>query len=141
MNQQDSDMQDADDAGVNASGANAPLLLSDKERRVLELYDHLQELDLEIALLAARGPHTASKANLNRPPCGRVLGNSISNILKDGSHPATEEDLRIARERFLESRASYTLRNDVVNSVMMVNPIIKAVHRGTDASPIERYAS
>jgi hypothetical protein len=31
------------------------------------------------------------------------------------------------------------LRNDVVESVMMVNPIIKAVHRGTDASPIERY--
>lgn len=64
-------MQDADGAGANASGANAPLLLSDKERRVLELYDRLQELDLEIALLAARGPHTASKANLNRLPCGR----------------------------------------------------------------------
>lgn len=30
------------------------------------------------------------------------------------------------------------LRNDVVNSVMMVDPIIKAVHRATDASPIER---
>lgn len=56
-------------------------------------------------------------------------------------HPVAEEDLKVARERFLESKASYTLRNDVVDSVMMVNPIIKAVHRGTDASPIERYAS
>jgi hypothetical protein len=33
------------------------------------------------------------------------------------------------------------LRNDVVEGVMTVNPIIKAVHRGTDASPIERYVA
>lgn len=32
------------------------------------------------------------------------------------------------------------LRNDVVSSVMMVNPIIRSVHGGTEASPIERYA-
>lgn len=29
------------------------------------------------------------------------------------------------------------LRNDVVSSVMTVNPIIKSVHSGTDAGPIE----
>lgn len=57
----------------------------------------------------------------------------------DLSEQVSHETIREAQERLLEARASWMLRNDVVESVMMVNPIIKAVHRGTDASPIERY--
>ena len=49
------------------------------------------------------------------------------------------EAITEAKDRLLEARASWMLRNDVVEGVMMVNPIIKAVHSGTDASPIERY--
>lgn len=55
------------------------------------------------------------------------------------SAQVSPEDIREAQDRLLEARASWMLRNDVVESAMMVNPIIKAVHRGTDASPIERY--
>ncbi|KAL1910392.1 hypothetical protein Sste5344_003641 [Sporothrix stenoceras] len=43
-----------------------------------------------------------------------------------------------ARESFTEARASYVLRNEVVDSVLTVNPVLKAVHGATQASPIER---
>lgn len=57
----------------------------------------------------------------------------------DLSEQVTQESIKKAQERLLEARASWVLRNKVVENVMMVSPIIKAVHRGTDASPIERY--
>lgn len=44
-----------------------------------------------------------------------------------------------AQNGLLEARANYRLRNDVVNAVMMANPILKAVHSSIEASPIERY--
>lgn len=38
----------------------------------------------------------------------------------------------------LDARANFRLRNDVVESVMTANPILKAVHNGTNATPAER---
>lgn len=62
MSGQDSEMRLVDDSEVDASGQFAPSsLFSEKERRVLELYDRLQELVLETALLTARGAHKPSK--------------------------------------------------------------------------------
>jgi hypothetical protein len=39
----------------------------------------------------------------------------------------------------LESRAKYVLRNEVIDAVVMANPILKAVHGGTEAAPVERF--
>lgn len=50
----------------------------------------------------------------------------------------SEEDVKQARDELLESSASYNLRNGVVDSVMAANPILKAVHNSTQASPIDR---
>jgi len=55
-------MMDTDLGMHNASASTGishppPLLLSDDETRILELYDRLQELSLEIALLKARQEH------------------------------------------------------------------------------------
>lgn len=44
-----------------------------------------------------------------------------------------------AQDALLTARARYRLRNDAIESVMMANPILKAVHNGTQASPIERH--
>ena len=44
----------------------------------------------------------------------------------------------MARNELLETRAKYLLRNQVVESVLAANPIIKAVHNGIEASPVER---
>lgn len=49
--------------------------------------------------------------------------------------------MRDAQNGLLEARARYRLRNDVVDAVMMANPILKAVHSGTEASPIERHVT
>lgn len=49
-------------------------------------------------------------------------------------------DVESVRNELLESRAQYALQGEVAESVMMVNPVLQAVHGGTNASPIERYA-
>ncbi|KAI1460432.1 centromere protein H (CENP-H)-domain-containing protein [Annulohypoxylon moriforme] len=92
-----------------------PLLLSDDEKRILELHDRLQQLQLEIALL------TAQK---NYDP-------STSLSTENGS-------IEAAQKALLDSRSKYVLRNQVVESVVAANPILQAVHNGTKASPIER---
>ncbi|KAI0444800.1 centromere protein H (CENP-H)-domain-containing protein [Xylaria telfairii] len=97
------------DGGVEAP---TPLLLSDREKRVLELHDKLQQLQLEIALL-----------------------NAQNNYVPDTTSGRTIEQ---AQKELLDSRARYTLRNEVVASVVSANPILQAVHNGTKASPIER---
>ncbi|KAI1641096.1 centromere protein H (CENP-H)-domain-containing protein [Biscogniauxia mediterranea] len=99
----------ADDGG---SGP-APLLLSADEKRILELYDRLQQLQLEIALL-----------------------NAQKNYVPDTASP--ERSIEAAQKELLESRSRYVLRNDVAASVMSANPILQAVHDGAHASPIER---
>ncbi|ETS86914.1 hypothetical protein PFICI_00742 [Pestalotiopsis fici W106-1] len=88
------------------------LPLSEDEKRVLELYDRLQQLQLEIALITAQKNYTPST-----------------------SRAQTVED---AQNDLLESRARYVLRNQVTESVVMANPVLQAVHGGTNASPIEK---
>lgn len=48
------------------------------------------------------------------------------------------EEAEAARNELLETRGQYLIRNKVVESVLSANPILKAVHSGTDASPVER---
>ncbi|OTA56498.1 hypothetical protein K449DRAFT_408455 [Hypoxylon sp. EC38] len=93
----------------------APLLLSDDERRILELHDRLQQLQLEIALLTAQNNYNPDKS------------------------PYTQEgDIEAAQKALLDSRSRYVLRDQVVQSVISANPILQAVHNGTKASPVER---
>ncbi|KAI0433468.1 centromere protein H (CENP-H)-domain-containing protein [Xylaria sp. FL1042] len=98
-----------EDQGVEAP---APLVLADKEKTVLELHDKLEKLQLEIALL-----------------------NAQKKYVPDATSRRTVE---VAQQELLESRAKYMLRNEVVASVVSVNPILQAVHNGMNASPIER---
>ncbi|KAI0536468.1 centromere protein H (CENP-H)-domain-containing protein [Xylaria digitata] len=98
-----------EDQGVDGPTS---LLLSDKEKRVLELHDKLQRLQLEIALLNAQKNYVP-----NTSP-GRTI--------------------EAAQQELLDSRARYMLRNEVVANVVCANPILQAVHYGTKASPIER---
>ncbi|KAF3012813.1 hypothetical protein E8E14_008023 [Neopestalotiopsis sp. 37M] len=88
------------------------LLLSEDEKRVLELYDRLQQLQLEIALITAQ-----------------------KNYIPSSSQSQSVEE---AQNDLLESRARYVLRDQVTESVVMTNPVLQAVHGGTNASPIEK---
>ena len=56
----------------------------------------------------------------------------------DESPELLVEETNTARNELLDTRGQYILRNRVVESVLSANPILKAVHNGTDASPVER---
>ncbi|CRG85989.1 hypothetical protein PISL3812_02992 [Talaromyces islandicus] len=87
------------------------LSLSSKEEQLLRLYDHIQELDLEQAVL---------EQDIEQP-----------------SNEDVEGQLRIAERELLEARATYTVRKKAAESVLMTDPILKTVHlRG--ATPAER---
>ncbi|KAI1822415.1 centromere protein H (CENP-H)-domain-containing protein [Xylaria intraflava] len=100
------------EAVIMADEQVEPLLLSDVEKRALELHDKLQQLQLEIALLNAQKRYVADTT----------------------SQPSIED----AQKELLDSRARYMLRNEVVTNVMSAYPILQAVHNGTKASPVER---
>lgn len=46
--------------------------------------------------------------------------------------------MKADQHELLDSRARYVLRNEAVESVVVANPIMQAVHSGTNASPVER---
>ena len=51
------------------------------------------------------------------------------------------EQLNNAEREYLESRSAYLLKNSVVESILVTDPILKAVHSGANATPAERYGS
>lgn len=50
----------------------------------------------------------------------------------------TDEILGESQKDLLDAQARYNLKNKVVESVLIANPILKAVHAGSNATPIER---
>ena len=50
----------------------------------------------------------------------------------------TDEILADSQKGLLEAQARYNLKNKIVESVLIANPILKAVHAGSNATPIER---
>ncbi|KAM7191989.1 Centromere protein H (CENP-H) domain containing protein [Rhypophila sp. PSN 637] len=85
------------------------LHLPETEARVLQLYDSLQQLQLDLALLRAQQNISSSTNGSNGSP-----------------------------DELLEAKAQLSLRNSVLEGVMMVQPLLEAVHIGTQASPVER---
>ncbi|KAJ3472210.1 hypothetical protein NLG97_g11188 [Lecanicillium saksenae] len=109
---------DDDERMEDAEATREPqLALSEDERQILELYDKLQHVQLEIAIINAHKSQQSAPA--------------------DDSPEAQDA----AQEALLQARSRYKLRNDAVELIMMANPVLKAVHGGTTASPIDRYAA
>lgn len=129
-------MQDSfaeDMEGVEATGTDvdSPPLMTEQEKRTLEMYDRLEELQLEIALLKARG--VLSQGMRSNGICCYVFL-----LFTDEPVDATEEDIKAAEQDLLKARALYQVRTNIVENVLMANPILKAVHAGTNASIIEQ---
>ncbi|OJJ60895.1 hypothetical protein ASPSYDRAFT_42705 [Aspergillus sydowii CBS 593.65] len=83
---------------------------SDKEALIVQLYHQIQEQELEKAILEQE-TETLSTNNA--------------------------EDLATAERELLDARATYTVRKKAVNTVLITDPILKAVHlKGT--TPAER---
>ncbi|VUC19868.1 unnamed protein product [Clonostachys rosea] len=116
--------------------SQAPLPLSADEKRALALYDKLRELQLEIAIINAQnrvqdGGFTTAQRTTKQD-------NMLITETDASNDEMTAEEADEARNQLLDTRARYMLRNSVVEAVLSANPILKAVHNGTDASPVER---
>ncbi|PMD64073.1 uncharacterized protein K444DRAFT_583800 [Hyaloscypha bicolor E] len=103
--------------GVELTGMEkqSPPLLTEDEKRILDVYDRLEELRLDIALLKAQG----------------VLS-------QDEPLEVSQDDLTTARQELLTAKAAYQVRNNVIESVLIANPILKAVHGGKNATIAEQ---
>lgn len=49
-----------------------------------------------------------------------------------------DEQLAIAERELLEARATYTIKKKATRTVLMTDPILKAVHRKAN-TPLERF--
>ncbi|KAH6625943.1 centromere protein H (CENP-H)-domain-containing protein [Chaetomium sp. MPI-SDFR-AT-0129] len=90
-------------------------VITEAEANVLALYDQLQQLELEAALLQSRQGHPLPRASL--PPGHDSSGNQT---------------------QVLEAKATLALRNSVVDNVVVVQPTLNAVHQATETSVVER---
>ncbi|KJZ73498.1 hypothetical protein HIM_07054 [Hirsutella minnesotensis 3608] len=120
-----------DEAMADSHGDHAGALpLSPDEQRVLDLFDTLQRLRLEVSMMNALASHRAGEV------CSFVGDVDGSDTTTGARGPVSAS--RTTLDDLVEARAKFKLRNDAVEAVMMANPILKAVHNGTDASPVER---
>lgn len=64
-------------------------------------------------------------------------------ITREDSEETTAEDaeeqLSVAERELLEARATFTVQRKATESILMTDPILKAVHSKA-TSPAERYA-
>ncbi|CAI7635480.1 unnamed protein product [Penicillium glandicola] len=95
----------------SADDSRDVVTLSDKEALVLQLYNQVQEQQLEKAFLEQE--------------------------LESFSGADVEEQLVIAERELLEARSTYTVRRKAVRTILMTEPILKAVHLKA-ATPAER---
>ncbi|GME63510.1 uncharacterized protein LTHEOB_3920 [Neofusicoccum parvum] len=105
---------------MNTPDADA-LVLSDPEKLVLQLYQQVRELELERALVEAQQSDAPS------PSSDETL-----------SDDEVAQQLLVAEREAMEARASYLLRNKIVEQVLITDPVIRAVHAGSNASFDER---
>ncbi|KAK4224591.1 centromere protein H (CENP-H)-domain-containing protein [Podospora fimiseda] len=84
-------------------------VFSGAEESILELYDTVRELQLQLSLLKARQQHT-----------------------RDEATPVESQ------KHLLDAKVTLSMRNNVVEGVLTATPTLKAVHHATHASPVER---
>ncbi|KAK3989221.1 centromere protein H (CENP-H)-domain-containing protein [Cladorrhinum sp. PSN332] len=84
-------------------------VFSEAEEGILELYNSVRELQLQLSLLKARQQHTHSGAT------------------------AME-----IQQQLLDAKITLSMRDSVVESVLTAPPTLRAVHHATHASPVER---
>lgn len=70
----------------------------------------------------------------------RVSVLQISRVLTRLDEPAevSEDDIKDAQQNLLKAKAAYQVRSNIIESVLVANPIVKAVHAGTKASIVEQ---
>ncbi|XPS73388.1 hypothetical protein M3J09_005535 [Ascochyta lentis] len=120
-------MVDAADASIDAVNMDHLLqtnhsdafAFTTSEKLALELYDQLQELELQQSLLQAQ--ETAHVAD-------------VSTLSDDD----VQEQLIVAEREAMEAKAEYEMRNRITHNVLVTDPVLKAVHGGEETSFVEK---
>ncbi|KAL9130880.1 MAG: hypothetical protein Q9217_001030 [Psora testacea] len=107
-------------AQVAADQAGDTLPFYEIEGQILALWDQLNELKLEKALLDAQVEP------------GEPQGNQI---LTDEEFV---KELELAERQCLNARTNYMLRQSVVEDTIIASPILNAIHAGSNATGTER---
>ena len=75
-------------------------------------------------------------------PCLLVHAGREFTTTVDVDMDVNEEHLKaqvgLAEREFMDARAHYLLKNSIVDIVVQVDPLVKAVHSGPKANPMER---
>lgn len=50
----------------------------------------------------------------------------------------SEDDIKTAQQELLKAKAVYQVRGSIIDSVLIANPVIKAVHSGSLAAEVEQ---
>jgi hypothetical protein len=124
-------LESADNVQAN-DAIYTPFQLSELEKQILDLYDRLEELQLEIALMNANDQTQTGKPF----PSIQIHPRDLTDV--EQSNVVTEKDIEAEQQALLEAKARYNLKNNIIESILIANPILKAVHAGSKGSPIER---
>ena len=60
--------------------------------------------------------------------------------MNDSLDAEPESLLKVAEKDCLEARAAYLLKSSIVESIVITDPVLKAIHSGSNATPPERFA-
>jgi hypothetical protein len=113
------------------------MTLSDKEALVLQLAEQIQEQQLEKALLE-QGMY--SKIFCYSSILFKFYFHDFFLESEPLSGDNVEEELATAQREFLEARATYTVRRKAARTILMTDPILKAVHLKATTPP-EKYVA
>ncbi|KAF2799565.1 hypothetical protein K505DRAFT_370878 [Melanomma pulvis-pyrius CBS 109.77] len=92
---------------------------SDTEKLALQLYDQLRELELQRSLLEAQeAAHVPDVSAL--------------------SDDVLQAQLMVAQRESMEAKAKYELRNRISYNVLVMDPVLKAVHGGEQTDYAEK---
>ncbi|KAL6706585.1 hypothetical protein ACN47E_005341 [Coniothyrium glycines] len=92
---------------------------SETEKLALQLYDQLHDLELQQSLHLA---HQAAQAR------------DFSHLSDD----EVQEQLTIAQHEAMEAKTEYEMRNRITHNVLVMDPVLKAVHGGDQTGFAEK---
>jgi hypothetical protein len=111
---------------------------SETEQFALQLYDQLRELELEKSLLEAHANGTSSSRHVQvRERRSNELAVDVSDI-SALSDDVLHEHLMTAEREAMEAKAKFEIRNRISHNVLIMDPVLKAVHGGQQHT-VEKY--
>lgn len=131
-------LQDPNDyADLLQTNHSDAFAFSESEKLALQLYDQLKELELEQSLLQAQQSGLQS-------PCDLLLGRANTSIAHVTDFSGLSDDelqaqLTIAQREAMKAKAEYEIRNRITHNVLVMDPVLKAVHGGERTGHAEKY--